>query len=79
MIGWMSGMIVLRLMGERAWMTSRRAVAILALTFAGCAVALLFTRTGYPGTYGVQVVVGITCLGFGVLIVRQMRDPMTDA
>jgi len=79
LIGWMSGMIVLRLMGERAWMTNRKALATLALTFAGCAVALFFTHTGYPGTYGIQVVVGITCLGFGVLIVRQMREPMTDA
>ena len=79
LIGWMSGMIVLRLTGERAWMTSRRAVAILALAFSGCAVALFFTHTGYPGTYGIQVVVGIVCLWFGVLIVRQMREPMTDA
>jgi len=71
-------MSVLRLMGERAWMTNPKARAILALAFAGCAVALFFTRTGYPGTYGIQVVVGIACLGFGVLIVRQMRESMTD-
>jgi len=79
LIGWMSGMIALRLMGDRAWMTNRKAVAILAAAFAGCAVALFFTRTGYPGTFGIQVAVGIACLGFGALIVRQMREPMTDA
>ncbi len=78
LIGWMSGMTSLRLMGDRAWMTNRVADRILALAFAGCAVALFFTRTGYPGTYGIQVVVGIACLGFGVLIVRQMRESMTD-
>jgi hypothetical protein len=79
LIGWFSGMISLRLMGDRAWMTNRVAVGILALAFAGCAVALFFFRTGYPGTYGIQVVVGIACLGFAALIVRQIREPMTDA
>ncbi len=79
LIGWMSGMIALRLMGDRAWMTNRVAVGILTLAFTGCAVALFFTRTGYPGTYGIQVAVGIVCVGFAALIVRQIRDPMTDA
>ncbi len=79
LIGWLSGMIALRLMGDRAWMTNRVAVRILALAFAGCAVALFFTRTGYPGTYGIQVAVGIACLGFAALIVRPTREPMTDA
>lgn len=79
LIGWLSGMIALRLMGDRAWMTNRVAVGILAVAFAGCAVALFFARTGYPGTYGIQVAVGIACLGFAALIVRQMREPMTDA
>ena len=79
LIGWLSGMISLRLMGDRAWMTNRVAVGILALAFAGCAVALFFFRTGYPGTYGIQVAVGIACLGFAALIVRQIREPMTDA
>ncbi len=79
LIGWMSGMISLRLMGDRAWMTNRVATGILALAFAGCAVALFLTRTGYPGTYGIQVAVGIVCLGFASLIVRQIRKPMTDA
>jgi hypothetical protein len=54
-------------------------VGILALAFTGCAVALFFTRTGYPGTYGIQVAVGISCIGFAALIVRQIREPMTDA
>ena len=82
LIGWLSGMISLRLMGDRAWMTNRRAVGILALAFTGCAVALFFFRTGYPGTYGIQVVIGIACLGFGVQIARQLapeRESMTDA
>ena len=82
LIGWLSGMISLRLMGDRAWMTNRIAVGILALAFTGCAVALFFFRTGYPGTYGIQVVVGIVCLGFGVQIARQLsseRQSMTDA
>ena len=78
LIGWLSGMISLRLMGDRAWMTNRVAVGILALAFTGCAVALFFFRTGYPGTYGIQIVVGIACLGFAALIVRQIREPMTD-
>jgi hypothetical protein len=63
-------------------MTNRRAVGILALAFSGCAVALFFFRTGYPGTYGIQIVVGIVCLGFGVQIARQLtsgRESMTDA
>jgi hypothetical protein len=45
-------------------------------------VALFFFRTGYPGTYGIQIVVGIVCLGFGVQIARQLtsgRESMTDA
>jgi hypothetical protein len=42
-------------------------------------VALFFARTGYPGTRGIQVAVGIACVGFAALIVRQMREPMTDA
>lgn len=79
LIGWLSGMISLRLMGDRAWMTNRVAVGILALAFTGCAVALFFTRTGYPGTYGIQVVVGIVCIGFAGLILRQIREPMTNA
>ena len=78
LIGWLSGMISLRLMGDRAWMTNRVAVGILALALTGCAVALFLTRTGYPGTYGIQVVVGIACIGFAGLIVRQIREPMTD-
>jgi membrane-associated phospholipid phosphatase len=79
LIGWLSGMISLRLVGDRTWMINRVAVGILALAFAGCAVALFFFRTGYPGTYGIQVVVGIACLGFAALIVRQIREPMKDA
>jgi membrane-associated phospholipid phosphatase len=79
LIGWLSGMISLHLMGDRAWMTNRVAVGILALAFTGCAVALFLTRTGYPGTYGIQVVVGIACIGFATLIVRQIREPLTDA
>jgi membrane-associated phospholipid phosphatase len=79
LIGWLSGMISLRLMGDRAWMTNRVAVGVLALAFTGCAVALFFFRTGYPGTYGIQVVVGIACIGFAALIVRQIREPLTDA
>jgi NO-binding membrane sensor protein with MHYT domain len=78
LIGWLSGMVALRLMGDRAWMTNRVALGAITVAFAGCAVALFFTRTGYPGTYGIQVVVGIVCLGFAALIVRQMREPMTD-
>jgi len=79
LIGWISGMIALRLTGDHAWMTNRKAVAVLAAALAGCAVALFVTRTGYPGTYGIQVTVGVVCLGFGALIVRQLREPMTDA
>ena len=79
LIGWLSGVISLRLMGDRAWMTNRVAVGVLAVAFTGCAVALFLTRTGYPGTYGIQVVVGIACIGFAALIVRQIREPMTDA
>jgi uncharacterized membrane protein YcaP (DUF421 family) len=79
LIGWVSGLLTLRLMGDRGWMTNRVAVTVLALALAGCAVALFFTRTGYPGTYGIQVVVAIACLGFAALVVRQMREPMTDA
>jgi membrane-associated phospholipid phosphatase len=79
LIGWMSGMIALRLMGDREWMTNRVGVGILALAFTGCAVALFFARTGYPGTYGIQVAVGIACIGFSALILRQIREPMTDA
>lgn len=81
-IGWMSGVISMRLVGDRAWMTHRVAVGILTLAFAGCAVALFFTRTGYPGTFGVQVVVGVVCLGFGVTVARRLAsspEPMTDA
>ena len=54
-------------------------MAILAVVLVGCAAALFFTNTGYPGTRGIQVVVGITCLGFAGLIVRQIRESMTDA
>lgn len=79
LIGWMSGLLSLRLMGDRAWMTNRVAVGILAVAFAGCAVALLLTRTGYPGTYGIQVVVGVACIGFAGLILNGLRRPMTDA
>ncbi len=78
-IGWVSGTISLRLMGDRAWMTNRVAVGTLALALTGCAVALFFARTGYPGTYGIQVVVGVACIGFAGLIVRQIREPLTDA
>lgn len=81
-IGWMSGMISLRVMGDRPWMTNRVAVGILAVALAGCAVALFFTRTGYPGTFGVQVIVGIVCLGFGVQVARRLAsstESMTDA
>jgi membrane-associated phospholipid phosphatase len=76
-IGWMSGMVALRLMGDRSWMTNRVAVGILTLALSGCAAALLVTRTGYPGTYGIQVAVGIACLGFAALIGRHMRESMT--
>ncbi len=79
LIGWMSGIIALRLMRHRAWMTNRVAVGILALALTGCAAALFVTRTGYPGTYGIQVAVAIACIGFAGLIVRRMREPMTDA
>ena len=79
LIGWMSGMLSLRLMGDRAWMTNRVAVGILAVAFAGCAVALFLTRTDYPGTYGIQVVVGVACIGFAGLIFNGLRRPMTDA
>ena len=42
------------------------------------AVALFFTRARFPGTYPIQVVIGILCIGFAALIVRQIREPMTD-
>jgi membrane-associated phospholipid phosphatase len=82
-IGWMSGMISMRLMGDRSWMNHRVAVGILTLAFTGCAAALLVTHTGYPGTYGIQVAVGLVCIGFAGQIVRGLRNPkpesMTDA
>jgi membrane-associated phospholipid phosphatase len=79
LLGWLSGMISMRLVGDRAWMTNRVAVGVLTVAFTGCAVALFFARTGYPGTYGIQVVVGVACIGFAGLIVRRIREPLTDA
>jgi membrane-associated phospholipid phosphatase len=83
LIGWMSGMLSMRLMGARAWMTHRVAVGILTLAFTGCAAALLLTPSEYPGTHGIQVAVGLVCLGFAWQIVRGLRqpkpEPMTDA
>ena len=79
LIGWMSGILVLRLLGERAWMTNRKALIVLSIAFAGCAVALFFTRTGYPGTYGIQVVVAIVSLGFGGWLAHRWPRSMTNA
>jgi len=79
LIGWMSGILVLRLLGARAWMTKRAALLVLSLAFAGCAVALFFTRTGYPDTYGIQVIVAISSLGLGGWLARKWPRSMTDA
>lgn len=78
-IGWMSGMLAMRWVGDRSWMTNRVAVGALTVAFAGCAVALFLTRTGYPGTYGIQVAVGVVCIAFALQIFRGLRRPMTDA
>lgn len=78
LIGWMSGAVALRLVEERKWTDAWPARSALAITLAGCAVALLFTRTGYPGTYPVQVVVALFSLCFGVLIARQAREAMRN-
>jgi len=78
LIGWLSGMISLRLMGDRKWMTNRAAVSVLTLIFAGCAIDLFFMRSGYPGTYALQACVAVVSLGFVVPIVRRSWSPMTE-
>jgi undecaprenyl-diphosphatase len=79
LVGWMSGLACLRLVGEHRWMSGWKARSGLAAALAGCAIALLLTDLGYPGAQPLQVIIAVVALGFGVLITRQIRLEMTGA
>ena len=78
-IGWLSGLIAMRLMGERSWMINRKGLIGLSIALGGCAVALFFTSTGYPGSYPIQVVVAVVALALGGWLAFRPREPMTDS
>jgi membrane-associated phospholipid phosphatase len=79
LIGWLSGTTSLRLLGERSWMKNRVALIVLSTALAGCAVALFFTSTRYPGSYAIQVAVGVAALTSGGWLASRPREPMTEA
>lgn len=78
-IGWLSGVVAMRIVGDRAWMHGRVAMIVLSVALAGCTIALLFTRIDYPGAYPVQLGVAVLSVGLAGWLALRSREPMTDA
>ena len=78
-IGWLSGVVAMRITGDRSWMHGRAAMIVLSVALTGCAIALLFTRIDYPGAYPVQVGVAVMAMASAAWLALRSREPMTDA